>query len=56
MKRNTGRPPTVPTGSSSSITMKISSDLKRRVIDQAQGYGMTITEYFTMLVERDGGK
>jgi hypothetical protein len=36
--------------------MKIPSDLKRTIIEQANGYGMTITEYLTMLVERDGGR
>lgn len=55
MKRNTGRPPVDPTGPTSSLTMKIPSDLKRTIIEQAQGYGMTITEYLTMLVERDRG-
>lgn len=56
MKRNTGRPPVDPTGPTSSLTMKIPSDLKRTIIEQANGYGMTITEYLTMLVERDGGR
>lgn len=53
MKRNTGRPPVQPTGDMSSITLKVPSDMKRTVLQQATAYGMTITEYFTMLVERD---
>lgn len=55
MKRNTGRPVKVPTTEKTTLTIKIPSDLKRLIIKQSQGYGMTITEYVTMLVERDGG-
>ena len=55
MKRNTGRPPKVPTGESSSITLKIPSAVKVMIIEQAKAYDMTLTEYLTMLVERDVG-
>jgi hypothetical protein len=53
MKRNTGRPAKLPTSERATITMKIDADLKRLIILQAQAYGMTITEYITMLVQRD---
>jgi hypothetical protein len=53
MKKNTGRPPIVPVGDRSTITMKISADLKRLILVQASAYDMTITEYVTMLIERD---
>jgi len=56
MKRNTGRPVKTPTSDRSTVTMKISADLKRLIIEQSQAYGMTITEYVTMLVHRDVGK
>ena len=56
MKRNTGRPVKMPTTERSTVTMKIDAELKRLIIAQSQAYGMTITEYVTMLVHRDVGK
>lgn len=56
MKRNTGRPVKMPTTERSTVTMKIDADLKRLIITQSQAYGMTITEYVTMLVQRDVGR
>ena len=56
IKRNTGRPVKIPTTDRSTVTMKISADLKRLIIEQSQAYGMTITEYVTMLVHRDVGR
>jgi hypothetical protein len=53
MKRNVGRPPVVPNGGKSSLTMKVPSEFKQIVLDQAAAYGMTITEYIMTLVERD---
>jgi len=53
MKRNVGRPPVVPNGGKSSLTMKVSAEFKQTVLDQAEAYGMTITEYIQTLVERD---
>lgn len=51
MKRN-GRPPkqaTKPT----TLTIKISAELKNKIIELADGYDMTITEYVTTLVDKD---
>jgi hypothetical protein len=53
MKQNTGRPPKTPTGTTSTLTLKIPTKNKQQIIDNAQNYGMTITEYLLMLVERD---
>ena len=53
MKKNTGRPPKLPSGERTTVTMKIDSGVKRHIIIQAQAYDMTITEYICMLVERD---
>lgn len=53
MKKNTGRPPTIPTKENTTITMKIPSTLKISILQQSQAYDMTITEYIRMLVERD---
>ena len=35
--------------------MKVDAEFKRKVIESADGYGLTITEYFRLLVERDCG-
>lgn len=56
MKRNTGRPPVVPVGERASLSLKISADLKKLVLQQANAYDMTITEYVEMLVMRDIGR
>ena len=56
MKRNTGRPAKIPTTEKTTLTMKIDASLKKRIIVQSQAYGMTITEYVTMLVDRDSGE
>ena len=53
MKRNVGRPPVIPNGGKSSLTMKVSAEFKQTVLDQAEAYGMTITEYIQTLVARD---
>ena len=53
MKKNTGRPPKLPVGERTTITMKIDADVKRKIISQAQAFDMTITEYVCMLIERD---
>lgn len=55
MKKNTGRPPIIPVNDRSSVTMKVTAEFKRLVVQQAQAYDMTITEYFQMLVHKDIG-
>lgn len=52
MKRN-GRPPKQATGDTSTLTIKIPADLKNKIVDLADGYDMTITEYIITLVQRD---
>lgn len=52
MTRN-GRPPKKATGKQTTLTLKIPPTLKNRIIELADGYDMTITEYITTLVERD---
>jgi hypothetical protein len=53
MRKNPGRPIKQPTGDRSTLTLKISAEDKRKMIAGAQGYGMTLTEYILMLVNRD---
>lgn len=52
MKKRHGRPPkqaTYPT----TLTLKIPAKLKNLLIEQADAYDMSITEYLTTLIERD---
>lgn len=54
MKKNVGRPPKEPDAPFMTLTLRVSAEFKRRLISQAQAYDMTLTEYLTTLVERDG--
>jgi hypothetical protein len=54
MKRNVGRPAKDPTKDTTTLTLRISADFKRRLMYQADAVGMTLTEYLITLVERDG--
>ena len=56
MRRNPGRPPKEPTGDKSTITLKVSSDFKRLLMQQADTYGMTLTEYLITMVKRDANQ
>jgi antitoxin component of RelBE/YafQ-DinJ toxin-antitoxin module len=53
MKKNPGRPPKHPTTPNTTLTIKIPSTLKTQIINNANNYGMTITEYINMLIQRD---
>ena len=55
MKARTGRPPKMPeTGNSHvTLTIRLKSSDKAQLVTMAEGYGMTMTEYITMLVARD---
>lgn len=54
MKRN-GRPPKQ-ANKPTTLTLKIPATLKNQIIELADGYDMTITEYITTLVQRDATK
>ena len=54
VKRNVGRPPKSPETPFVTLTLRVSAELKTLLMFQAQAYDMTLTEYLTMLVERDG--
>lgn len=47
-----GRPPQHAAGDTT-ITLRVSADTKNRIVDMADAYDMTITEYLLTLVERD---
>jgi len=52
MRKKMGRPPQHAAGDTT-ITMRVSADVKNRIVDMADGYDMTITEYLLTLVEKD---
>lgn len=52
VKRNVGRPPKEPTGGIVALTLKIPSDIKRKLITDSDAVGMTITEYLITLIQR----
>lgn len=54
MKRNPGRPPKTPDTPYVLMTMKVSAEFKRLLMEKADAYGMTMTEFIKMVVERDG--
>lgn len=51
MKRN-GRPPKL-ADKPTTLTLKIPAELKNKIVELADGYDMTITEYITTLVNKD---
>jgi hypothetical protein len=48
-----GRPPKNPTTKTTTLTIKIPAQTKNLIIELADGYDMTITEYLTTLIHRD---
>lgn len=54
VRPKTGRPPVRPTGEGpTTLTLKIPARVKRLLVDQADAYDLTLTEYLVSLVERD---
>lgn len=53
MKAKTGRPPKQPTGSHSTLTIKIPAEDKSLLIQMADAYDMSITEYILTLLKND---
>jgi hypothetical protein len=52
--RKPGRPPRRPVnGEPSSLTVKLPAAIKSALIDQAEAYDLSVTEYLCALVERD---
>jgi len=52
MRKKMGRPPQHAAGDTT-ITLRVSAEVKNRIVDMADAYDMTITEYLLTLVERD---
>lgn len=56
MSRN-GRPPQkAKEGTQTTLTIKMSAAMKNQIIELADGYDMTITEYITTIVTRDAAQ
>jgi hypothetical protein len=50
----TGRPPKrAKEGTHTTLTVRIPADIKNQMIDRAQQYDLTVTEYLISLVQRD---
>ena len=52
MRKRMGRPARHASGDTT-ITMRVSADIKNVIVDMADAYDMTITEYLLTLVDRD---
>jgi uncharacterized protein (DUF1778 family) len=55
MKKRHGRPPKTAT-TKTTLTLKIDADIKNLLIEQADAYDMSLTEYLIMLLIRDAEK
>ena len=50
----TGRPPKrAAAGTSTTLTVRIPAEIKNQMVDRAEQYDFTVTEYLISLVERD---
>lgn len=57
MRKKMGRPASLADpGGSSTVTIKIPSEMKNLIVELADGYDMTITEYLLTLVSRDASE
>lgn len=54
MRRNPGRPVKAPTKPYVTLTLRVSKEFKERLIRQSEAVDLTLTDYITALVERDG--
>ncbi len=54
MKKNVGRPPKAPETPFVTLTLRVNSEFKLKLMAQASAYDMTLTEYLVTLVNRDG--
>jgi antitoxin component of RelBE/YafQ-DinJ toxin-antitoxin module len=48
-----GRPPKQAQGTQATLTLKIPAHIKNHIIQVADGYDMTITDYILTLIQRD---
>ena len=56
MKKRHGRPPTRATAkTNTTITLKIDASIKNLMVDQADAFDLSLSEYVSLLVVRDAG-
>lgn len=56
MKKRHGRPPTrAKANTKTTITLKIDADIKNLMVDQADAFDLSLSEYISLLVVRDAG-
>jgi len=57
LKPKVGRPPhKAEPGTYTTLTIRIPAEVKNAMVDQADAYDLTITEYLVSLLERDIGQ
>jgi hypothetical protein len=54
MKRNPGRPTVRPKTPYTTLTIRIPAEIKEKIINHAEAVDLTLTDYITALVIRDG--
>jgi hypothetical protein len=52
MRKNVGRPPKQPIGDKVALTLKLPAHIKRKLIDDSNAVGLTLTEYLISLIVR----
>jgi hypothetical protein len=56
MKKRHGRPPhRAQANTKTTLTIKIHADIKNLMVDQADAFDLSLSEYLSMLVVRDWG-
>jgi len=56
MKKRHGRPPhKAPPNTKTTLTIKIDANMKNLMVDQADAFDLSLSEYVSLLVVRDGG-
>lgn len=54
VKSKVGRPPKkAEPGTTTTVTVRLTAKVKNLIVEMAEGYGLSIAEYITALVERD---
>jgi len=56
MQNRMGRPPKYTENKMSSITIRVDGATKNLILELADGYDMTITEYLLTLISRDAAQ
>jgi len=54
VKRNPGRPVSIPDKPVVTLTLRVTKEFKEKLIKQAAAVDLTLTAYIQALVERDG--